>query len=162
MFGSTWLVRSIPLVVLAACPSPAASLSETERLAIAASVDSATRSFEAAERARDAEGVIAHLAPDFYMYGDGVRSGYDSVAASIRGTMESFQDFEPGFHDVEVIVLGRDAAVVSMTFRDSITTASGETLQFRGPTTLVWERRGADWLIVYADADHYAVPAPQP
>jgi predicted enzyme related to lactoylglutathione lyase len=30
-----------------------------------------------------------------------------------------------------------------------------------GPTTLVWERRGDDWLIVYADADHYPVPRPR-
>ena len=162
MLRAPWLTWSMPIAVLAACQPTPTSLSETERLAIVASVDSATRSFEAAERARDAERVIAHLAPEFYMYVDGVRSGYDSVAASIRGTMESFRDFEPGFHDVEVIVLGRDAAVVSMTFRDSITTASGETLQFRGPTTLVWKRHGADWLIVYADADHYAVRPPQP
>jgi len=156
------LIRIFPVVLGVACQSGAASLSETERMAVAASVDSATRSFEAAERARDAGRIIAHLAPDFYMYADGVRSGYDSVTANIRTTMESFKTFEPGFHNVGVIVLARDAAVVSMTFRDSITTASGETLQFRGPTTLVWQRRGADWLIVYADADHYAVPAPQP
>lgn len=158
-----WLVRwstSFVPVFLVACQPTTPSLSETERRAIAASVDSATHSFEAAERARDAERVIAHLAPEFYMYVDGARSSYDSVATSIRATMSSFRDFEPGFDAVEVIVLGRDAAVVSLTFRDSITTASGETLQFRGPTTLVWERRGADWLIVYADADHYPVPAP--
>lgn len=146
--------------VLVACQPASTSLSDTERLAIAASIDSATRSFEAAERARDPERVIAHLAPEFHMYVDGARSGYDSVAASIRATMTSFRDFEPGFESVEVIVLGHDAAVVSLTFRDSITTASGETLQFRGPTTLVWERHGADWLIVYADADHYPVSAP--
>ena len=66
--------------------------------------------------------------------------------------------FEPGFADVEVGVLGPNAAFVSFTFNDSIVMASGETLRFTGPTTLVWERRGSDWLIVYADADHYAVP----
>lgn len=143
------------LVLVGACQSGGAPLSNAERQTIAASVDSATRAFESAERALDAERVIAHLAPDFYMYTDGVRSDYDSVVASIRRTLGTFQHFEPGFADVEVIVLGRDGAVVSFTFRDSITAASGETLQFRGPTTLVWQRRGNDWLITYADADHY-------
>jgi hypothetical protein len=28
-------------------------------------------------------------------------------------------------------------------------------LSFTGPTTLVWARRDTDWLIVYADSDHY-------
>jgi len=155
-----WTLASLVTVGIWACGSTDTSLTETERLAIAASVDSATRAFEAAERAQDPARVIAHLAPEFYMYVDGVRSSYDSVAASIRATMTGFRDFEPGFHDVEVIVLGPDAALVSLTFRDSITTADGTTLNFRGPTTLLWQRRGDDWLIVYADADHYPVSAP--
>ena len=145
------------LVMAAACSSTGESLSEAERGVIEASVDSATRAFQAAERARDAERTIAHLAPAFYMYNDGVRSGYDSVVASIRATMGTFQHFEPEWRDLAVRVLGPDAALVTFVFRDSIVLASGETLQLTGPTTLVWARRGADWLIVYADADHYPV-----
>jgi hypothetical protein len=106
-------------VLFSACQAGGASLTDAERAAIAASADSATRAFESAERALDAERVIAHLAPEFYMYNDGVRSEYDSVAASIRRTLGTFQHFEPGFTAVEVIVLGRDGAVVSFTFRDS-------------------------------------------
>ncbi len=143
------------LLVMSACLPSDPPLTDAERQVISASVDSATRAFEAAERARDPERVIAHLAPNFYMYNDGVRSGYDSTAASIRGTLGSFQHFEPGFADVEVTALGRNAALVSFTFHDSLVTGSGDLLQFQGPTTLIWERRGADWLIVYADADHY-------
>ncbi len=145
----------VPILLLAACGPGTAPLTDAERATVTASVDSATRAFEAAERARDAEGVIAHLAPQFYMYVDGVRSGYDSVVAGIRRTMPSFQHFEPNFGNVEVIVLGRNAAVVSMTFHDSIVAETGDLLRLRGPTTLVWERRATDWLIVYADADHY-------
>ncbi len=77
------------LLVVTACSSAGGSLSEAERSAIEASVDSATRAFQAAERARDAERTIA-----------------------------------------------------------------------TGPTTLVWQRRGADWLIIFADADHYPVTIP--
>jgi hypothetical protein len=131
----------VPILLLAACGPGTAPLTDAERATVTASVDSATRAFEAAAQ--------------FYMYVDGVRSGYDSVVAGIRRTMPSFQHFEPNFGNVEVIVLGRNAAVVSMTFHDSIVAETGDLLRLRGPTTLVWERRATDWLIVYADADHY-------
>ena len=112
-------VRWIVWVVAAAACSPAgSSLSESERSTIEASVDSATRAFQAAERARDAERTIAHIAPDFYMYNDGVRSGYDSVVAGIRGTMGTFRHFEPQWSDIAVRALGADAALVTFVFRD--------------------------------------------
>ncbi len=78
----------------------------------------------------------------------------------MQRTLGTMKHFEPGFADVEVRVLARDAALVSLTFRDSIITATGETLQFRGPTTLIWERLQGAWRIVYADADHYPVSPP--
>ena len=148
------------LVVVAACSSAGGSLSEADRSAIEASVDSATRALQTAERARDAERTIAHLAPDFYMYNDGVRSDYDSVVTSIRGTMGTFQHFEPQWRDLEVKVLGPNAALITFVFRDSIVLATGEIVHSTGPTTLVWERRGVDWLIIFADADHYPITSP--
>ncbi len=147
----------ILLTASAACSPGGSTLSEADRTAIAAAVDSATRAFQDAERARDAEHTIAHLAPDFSMYNDGVRTSYDAVVESIRATMGTFQHFEPQWSDLIVRVLGANAAVVSFTFRDSIVTESGDILRFTGPTTLVWERRGTHWLIVFADADHYPV-----
>lgn len=145
-----------PLVCVLAC-APARAPDDAERRAIAASVDSATRAFEQAQRARDADRVIAHLAPDFYMYADGARVDYDAVVAGMRGTFPTIRHVEPGFADVDVKVLGRDAALVSLRFRDSVTTIAGELRHHRGATTLVWERRGGDWLLTYADADHHPV-----
>ena len=153
-------VSLVTLVLSLACGGVGAPLTDAERQVIAASVDSATRAFESAQRALDAERVVAHLATDFFMYVDGRRVVYDSTVAQIRQTFRTFRHLEPGFADLEVIVLGRDGAVVSFTFRDSIVDASGATLRFRGPTTLVWERRGPDWLITYADADHYVDSLP--
>ncbi|MDH3290231.1 MAG: nuclear transport factor 2 family protein [Gemmatimonadota bacterium] len=143
------------LLLLSACAAGRPPLDDAERAAIAASVDSATRAFEDAERARDAERVIAHLAPEFYMYNDGIRADYASAAASIRRSLGSFRHFEPGFENLEVRVLGPHGAVVSFTFQDSIVDGTGQLLRFRGPTTLVWELRGNGWRITYADADHY-------
>lgn len=151
-------LRARHLFCLLSAAACAGGSDHARREAVVASVDSAARSFEAAQRARDAVRTIAHLAPDFYMYNDGVRVGYDSVAASIRRTMGGLRHLEPGFENLEVRPLGPEAALVSLTFHDSIVTDSGKTLTFRGPTTLVWERRGRDWLIVYADADHYSTP----
>ncbi len=153
-----WIVRcTVLLTAAAACSSGSGTLSDADRTAIATAVDSATRAFQAAERARDPERTIAHLAPDFSMYIDGVRTSYDAVVGSIRATMGTFQHFEPRWSDLIVRVLGPNAAVVSFTFRDSIVTESGDMLRSTGPTTLVWERRGTDWLILLADADHYPV-----
>jgi ketosteroid isomerase-like protein len=104
--------------------------------------------------------VIAHLAPEFYMYGDGIRVEYSDVVAGIRSSFATLRHFEPGWDGLEVIVLGRDGAVATFTFHDSIVDASGEIHQAKGPTTLVWERRGDRWLITYADADHYPVDDP--
>ena len=149
------------LLALAACrPGPDGPLTDAERRAIAASVDSVTWALEEAERSRDPERTIAYLAPDFYMYADGIRTGYDSVTASMRRNLGTMQHFEPGFDNVEVRVLARDAALVSLTFRDSVVTASGDLLQFQGPTTLIWQRLEGQWRIVYADADHYPVSPP--
>ena len=150
---------ALALSLTGGCAADGATLTDAERAAIEHSVDSATRSFEAAERARDGERLVAHLAPDFHMYNDGVRLGYDSTVAMIRGTMGALQFFEPGFADIEVMVLGPDAAAVSFTFQDVVITAENDTLRAQGPTTLVWVRRGADWLIRYADADHYPATA---
>lgn len=135
----------------------AEGLDDARRAAIAVEVDSATRAFQAAELARDAELAIAHLAPEFAMLLDGTRVGYDSVAASIRRTMPALAGFESEWTDLDVRVLGPDAAVASFRFRDSIVTADGEVMVTRGPTTLVWERRGSGWRIVFADADHYPI-----
>jgi ketosteroid isomerase-like protein len=148
------------LIVFGACDTSSATLSDEERTSIAASVDSAMRTFQQAERDLDVERVIDHMAPDFYMYNDGVRVDYSSTTTQMRQFMTTLQHFEPGFANIDIKVLGRDGAVVSFTFRDSVVDGAGATMQFRGPTTMVWERRGLDWLITYVDADHYAEQLP--
>jgi ketosteroid isomerase-like protein len=144
---------SLGLLWLAACGG--SGFSDTERSRVTASVDSATRAFEAAQRARDADLTAAFFAPEFYMYNDGQRADYESVVTGMRQSLPQFRHVEPGFQDVNVMALAPDAAVASLTFHDSIITATGELLQLRGPTTLVWQQRGPDWRIVYAHSDHY-------
>lgn len=158
---TAWGRSAVALVVLvAACVGRSVPLDEPARQAVRTSVDSATRAFAAAERALDVERTIAHLAPEFFMYNDGVRMGYDSAVASIRRSLPAFASFAPVWTDLEVLVLSHEAALASFTFRDSIVMRTGDVLRLWGPTTLVWERRGRDWLITYADADHYPLAPP--
>lgn len=159
-FLATWVV-----VMSAACGGESA-MTGAERAVIIGSVDSATRAFLAAELARDPGRILAHIAPDFYMYNDGGRAEYAVIASQIREMFPTLQRFESVWEDIEVTPLGRNHALVSLTFRDRVVDASGNVLRVRGPTTLVWERRADGWLIIYADADHYpdssAWPDPLP
>ena len=60
-------------------------MENTQREAIVTVVEGRVRSFEAAERARDPERLIAHLAsvPEFHFYHDGRRATYALLAGGV-------------------------------------------------------------------------------
>ncbi len=147
---------AVSAALAAACGGDS-TFTDADRTAIAAAVDSATRAFQEAERAMDAERTIGYMSPSFYMYNDGVRQDYEATAAQIRANMPTLRHFEPDWSNIEVTVLGPEGAMVSLVFRDSIIDASGALLQFQGTSTLAWRRIGRNWRIVYAEADHYPV-----
>jgi len=104
----------IGVVIFAcACDSQDAALSDEERTTIAASVDSAMQTFQEAERSLDVERVIGHMAPDFYMYNDGVRVDYSATTTQMRQFMSTLQHFEPGFANVDIKVLGQSRTITS-------------------------------------------------
>ena len=148
---------ALSLAVAACVPADAPPFSDAERAEVVAAVDSAVRSFRQAEVDRDAERALAHLWPDFYMYADGIRSDYGTVRDNILATMGSLLLFETEWTDVEVVPLGRNSALSSFLFRDSIIAGDGSLMQTQGPTTLIWERRDGQWRLIYGDADHYPV-----
>ena len=104
---------ALSLAVAACVPADAPPFSDAERAEVVAAVDSAVRSFRQAEVDRDGERALAHLWPDFYMYADGVRSDYGSVRDNILCP-------ETEWTEVEVVPLGRNSALSSFLFRDSI------------------------------------------
>jgi ketosteroid isomerase-like protein len=150
-----WPIALLAALLTMACTTPAPMFDAVARAAVEAAVDSAVHAFRDAEIARDVESVTGHIAPDFYMYGDGVRYGYDETIEGMRAALPTFEVFAVEWTDIEVRALGPDAAVSSFLFRDSTVTVDGDVNVQRGPSTLIWERRGDDWLIVYVDADHY-------
>lgn len=125
--------------------------------AVATDVEAMVWRFHAADTARNAGAVIDLLWPEYQMLVDGARLGYDEVAAGSRAFMASLTYFGTEWSDVRVIPLSDTHAISSFLFRDSIVTSTGELIQSQGPTTLVWERRGEEWRMLFGDADHYGI-----
>src|SRR5262245_11892180 len=110
------------------------------RLEIVRSVEAAMRSFENAERALDAERLVAHFAdvPDFHMYNDGQRLNHETMAAGVRAAFPTLRSIEGGFTDVRVLVLAADAALVTARFQETITDASGAEIRQQGTASWLW------------------------
>lgn len=137
----------------------AQTLSAVQSAAVVAAVDSAVWSFRDSDIAMDPGRVLAHLWPDFTMLADGSWTTYDEVAAGTHELMAGLAMFETEWSELKIIPLGVSTAISAFQFRDSILTRSGELIQTRGPTTLIWEQREGEWRIPYADADHYPLEA---
>jgi len=132
-------------------------MDETKRKQVTAAVESAMHSFEQAERARDAETLIAHFAavPQFHIYSDGNRLSYDDMAGYIREAFPTLRSIEGGFVDLTITPLAPDAALATGTFREATTDAAGHTTRVRGAASWLWRQINGRWLIVYGHADHY-------
>src|SRR3954469_1119817 len=139
-FGSIVLLSVV--VLLVDCGQRPVAMDETQRKRVAAAVEDAMHSFEQAERARDAEGLIAHFAaiPQFHIYSDGTRLSYDEMAAYIRRTFPTLRSIEGGFVDLNVMALAPDAALAAGTFREGTTDASGQTTRVRGAASWLWRQ----------------------
>jgi len=94
------------------------------RVQVATEVEGAMRSFEQAERARDAETLIAHFAaiPAFHMYSDGTRLSFDQMTGYVRETFPKLRSLEGGFIDLNVIALAPDAALAAGTSENQLPT----------------------------------------
>jgi hypothetical protein len=123
-------------------------------------VEAAVWAFHAADTARDAEAVIRLLWPEYTMLADGSRLSYEQVAAGSREFMAGLALFHTDWYDLQVTPLGQDAAVASFQFRDSIVTNAGELIRNRGTTIFVWQRRGGEWRVLFADANHRPAALP--
>ena len=128
-----------------------------EREAINVAVTARVRSFEAAERARDAEGLVAHYAsvPEFYFYHDGRRATYDVMAAGVRKALPAVRSLDVTYADVEVSALSPEYALVSATFnREIVMEGAGATVRQQGGVSWLWRKTGTQWLIVQGHISH--------
>jgi len=158
-------VALMPVVTLwtacAGAPEQGPEGSDAAELArVAAEVEVAVWAFHAADTARDAEAVIRLLWPEFTMLADGARVGHAQAVAGSREFMAGLELFHTEWSDLQVTPLGPATAIASFVFRDSIVTRAGGLIRARGPTTLLWQRRGGEWRVLFADADHYPIDPP--
>ena len=145
------------LAMLMAGCAPSVPGDEFDAAEVRSEVSERVWEFHAADTARSAERVIALLWPEYRMMVDGQPMSWDDVAAGARGFMPTLEVFHTVWTDLEVTPLEADLAISSFSFRDSIVDLSGVLTQSRGPTTLVWQKRGDEWRAIYGDADHYPI-----
>jgi hypothetical protein len=126
---------------------------------VAAAVEAAVWRFHAADTARDAEGVLALLWPEYEMRVDGALIDFESIASGSREFMAGLRVFHTEWTDLRIVPLSETLAVASFRFEDSLVATTGELTRSWGPTTLIWERRADEWRAVFGDADHYPVAA---
>ncbi len=120
-------------------------------------VQAALDAFHAADTSRHAQGVIDLLWPEYTMFADGARVGYDDVVTGSKAFMASLALFHTTWSDVQIIPLTPELAISSFVFRDSILKKDGTLIQSQGPNSFVWEKREGEWRVLYGDADHYPV-----
>ena len=128
-----------------------------ERETIVAAVTARVRSFEAAERARDAERLVAHYAsvPEFYLYHDGRRATYDVMTAGMRRALPAVRSLDVTYADLEVSALGPEYALTSATFhREIVMEGTGATIRQEGGVSWLWRRVGGQWVIVQGHISH--------
>jgi hypothetical protein len=137
-------------------------MSTAEQQAITTAVTARVHSFEAAERARDAEALVAHYAstPEFHFYHDGRRADYDVMVAGVRKALPAVQSLDVTYSDVEVLALDAEHALASATFRREIVmgAATAATVRQQGAVSWLWVKMGAQWLIVQGHISHPLEP----
>ena len=136
-------------------------MEELLRNQIVQSVQQRIRSFEAAERALDAEKLIGHFSsgPEFYMYNDGQRLTYDAIAAAVRGAFPTLRSIEGGFEDLDLMVLSPDAVLATAKFRETVTDRDRNQAGQHGAASWLWRHVAGEWRIVYGHVDHYPDPS---
>jgi ketosteroid isomerase-like protein len=132
-------------------------MDESHRAQIVQAVEQRMRSFEAAERALDAEKLVGHFAngPDFYIYNDGQRLTYETMTTAVRSTFPILRSIEGGFIELHVMALAPDAALATARFQETVTDGTGSRTRQHGAASWLWRQMGGDWRIAYGHVDHY-------
>jgi ketosteroid isomerase-like protein len=132
-------------------------VTDAERDGVVAALEQATISFEAAERARDADKLLSHFEdePGFHLYSDGQRASYKEMADAVREAFPRLRSIEGGFEDVRIMVLSGEYALVSCRLRETITDVRGGVARHQGAASWLWRKTPNGWRIAYGQVDHY-------
>lgn len=128
---------------------PAGELTPQEEQALADSIESQARNLMAAWSELEPEPYLQLYSGDvqFFFGGWHDRAQFEKV---VRKNLVGYQEYPAEIMDMEVEVLGRDAAVATLTYRAQPIDTAGESEEFEAAFTLVYERRDGDWKVVQA------------
>jgi ketosteroid isomerase-like protein len=130
-------------------------MENTQREAIVAAVRARMQSFEAAERSRDPERLLAHNAPELQIYHDGRPGTYVELQAGVRAGLTALRSLDVTYGDVQVSVLSAEYALLSATFRrEMVVASSGAVNVSEGAVSYLWRNIDGQWLIVYGHISH--------
>jgi ketosteroid isomerase-like protein len=137
-------------------------MDESKRLEVVQAIEERMRSFEAAERALDADQLIGHFegGNDFYIYNDGQRLTYQMMSTAVRRTFPTLRSIEGGFIDLHVMALAPDAALATARFQETVTDGSGNQTAQHGVASWLWRQTNGAWRIAYRHVDHYPMGVP--
>ena len=145
------------LALVAGSQGGPGAMESAQREAIVAAVRARMQSFEAAERSRDPERLLAHNAPapDFQIYHDGRPGTYAALQAGVRGGLPALRSLDVTYSDLQISVLSAEYALLSATFRrEMVVASSGATNVSEGAVSYLWRDIDGQWLIVYGHISH--------
>lgn len=151
------LVGLLAVVTGIACSKGLTPMDESHHAQVVQAIGQRMRSFEAAERALDAETLVGHFAtgPDFYIYNDGQRLTYEIMTKAVRGTFPTLRSITGGFIDLHVMALAPDVALATARFQETVTDRTGSQTIQHGAVSWLWRQAGGEWRIAYGHVDHY-------
>ena len=145
------------LALVAGAQGGPGAMDNAQREAIVAAVRARMQSFEAAERSRDPERLLAHNAPapDFQIYHDGRPGTYAALQAGVRGGLPALRSLDVTYSDLQISVLSAEYALLSATFhREMVVASSGAANVSEGAVSYLWRSIDGQWLIVYGHISH--------
>ena len=141
---------ALSLAFLAACQPAETEFTEEQRAAVADEVRQLADGFFEDFRTLDFDGAMAPWASRIVWAEKGVlSSNADSLTTAWRGVFASVERVTSGdWGDVEIAVLGPNAAVFTASFDWTGVDTAGANVGASGVWTTVWERTAEGWKIV--------------
>lgn len=145
-------------LILSSCDKQAKiKKEETDTVGLIEQVKFQVNAFHAADTALNSDKVIDLLWPEFTMLADGNYIEFNDVKTGSKKFMTSLKSFNTQWNDLRIIPLGKNHAISSFIFIDSLVAKDGTITKSKGPNTFIWEKRDGEWKVLYGDADHYPI-----
>lgn len=128
---------------------PADELTAQQEQAVADTIESLTENLASTWGELDPDAYLQLFSDDvqFYFQGWNDREQFEE---SVRQIMPAYREYPMEITDQRIEVLGRDAAVATLTYRAEPVDTAGRSREGKAAFTLVYERRDGSWKVVQA------------